>query len=71
MITITLPDDPERGFSAPKIYLWIDLENGLPIKSEFFDWDLIKVGSYGYKDLKLNVGLTENDFNRDNKSYGF
>ena len=71
MITITLPDDPERGFSAPKIYLWIDLENGLPIKAEFFDWDQKKVGSYGYKDLTLNVGLTENDFDRQNKSYGF
>ena len=71
MITIRLPDDPERGFSAAKINLWIDLENGLPIKAEFFDWDLKKVGSYGYKDLMLNVGLTEDDFDRDNKSYRF
>ena len=71
MITIRLPDDPERGFSAPKINLWIDLEYGLPIKAEFFDWDLKKVGSYGYKDLRLNIGLTEGDFDRDNKSYRF
>jgi len=71
MIIIRLPDDPERGFSAPKINLWIDLEYGLPIKSEFFDWNLKKVGSYEYKDLMLNVGLTENDFDRDNKSYRF
>jgi len=71
MITIRLPDDPEGGFSALKINLWIDLKNGLPIKAEFFDWDLKKVGSYGYKDLRLNVGLTEEDFDRNNKSYGF
>jgi len=71
MITIKLPDDPKRGFSAPKISLWIDLENGLPIKAEFFDWDLKKIASYGYKDLMLNIGLTENDFDRDNKSYRF
>jgi hypothetical protein len=71
MITIRLPDDAERGFSALKINLWIDLENGLPIKAEFFDWGLKKVGSYGYKELMLNVGLTENDFDRQNKSYGF
>ncbi len=71
MITIRLPDDPKRGFSAPKINLWIDSENGLPIKAEFFDWDLKKVGSYGYKNLMLNVGLTANDFDRDNKSYRF
>ncbi len=71
MITIKLPDDPALGFSAPKINLWIDLGNGFPIKAEFFDWDLKKVGSYGYKDLRLNVGLTEDDFDRDNKSYRF
>jgi len=71
MITIRLPDDPERGFSTSKINLWIDLENGLPIQAEFFDWDLKKVGSYGYKELMLNVGLTENDFDRNNRSYRF
>jgi len=71
MITIRLPDDHERGFSAPKINLWIDSENGLPIKAEFFDWDLKKVGSYGYKNLMLNVGLTANDFDRNNSSYRF
>ncbi len=71
IITIRLPGDPEQGFSAAKINLWIDLENGLPIKTEFFDWDLKKVGSYGYKDLMLNVGLTENDFDRNNRSYRF
>lgn len=71
MITIRLPDDHERGFSAPKINLWIDSENGLPIKAEFFDWDLKKVGSYGYKNLMLNVGLTANDFDRNNNSYRF
>jgi len=71
MIIIRLPDDPERGFSAARINLWIDLENGLPIKAEFFDWDLKKVGSYGYKNLMLNVGLTANDFDRNNSSYRF
>ena len=71
MITIRLPDDPKRGFSAPKINLWIDLENGFPIKAEFFDWDLQKVESYGYKNLMLNVELTEDDFDRDNRSYRF
>jgi len=60
-----------RGFSALKINLWIDLENGLPIKAEFFDWGLKKVGSYGYKDLMLNVGLTETDFDRNNRTYRF
>jgi len=71
MITIKLPVDPALGFSAPKINLWIDLGNGLPIKVEFFDWNLQKVESYGYKDLMLNVGLTEDDFDRDNRSYRF
>lgn len=71
MITLRFPHDPEREFSAPKINLWIDPEHRLPIKAEFFDWDLRKVKSHGYKGLMLNLGLTEYDFDRDSKSYGF
>lgn len=71
MITVQLPNDPRRGFSAPKFNLWIDMENGFPIKAEIFDWDGRKIESYAYKELELNVGLTENDFDRDYKSYRF
>lgn len=71
MIAVGLPDDPERGYSAPKINLWIDVENGLPCKAEFFDWDGRKVESYGYKDLRLNVGLMDADFDRNNDMYRF
>ncbi len=70
-VTILLPNDPRRGFSASQINLWVDEEHGLPIKSEFFDWNRNKVESYGYKNLMLNVGLSEEDFSRDNKTYRF
>jgi outer membrane lipoprotein-sorting protein len=70
-ITILLPESPNQGYSAPKMKLWIDTENGLPIQAEFFDWDGRKVESYAYKDLKLNAGLTDLDFDRNKDMYDF
>lgn len=71
MIVMRLPNDPKRGFSTPKCNLWIDVENGLPIQTEMYDWNGRKVESYGYQDLMLNVGLMDSDFDRNNPMYRF
>ena len=60
-----------------KVKLYIDHEHGLPIRIEAYDWpkrpggspDLLE--SYTYTDLKLNVGLTDHDFDVNNKAYAF
>ncbi len=67
--------DPK--FLFHKVKLYIDREHGLPIHIEAYDWprrpglapELVE--EYSYVDLKLNVGLTDLDFDPSNKSYSF
>ena len=64
---------PERiqGFYSFRSVLYIDLETKLPLRSEAYDWprqggpadgELLEM--FSYIDLRLNVGLTEQDFNK-------
>lgn len=48
-----------------------DRENHLPIQWETYNSDGRLVERYGYRDLKLNAGLTNADFDRHNKAYKF
>ncbi|MFO0950404.1 MAG: DUF1571 domain-containing protein [Isosphaeraceae bacterium] len=60
-----------------KVKLYIDHGLGLPIRFEAYDWpksvggtpDLVE--EYTYVDLKLNVGLTDKDFDPNNRAYAF
>ena len=60
-----------------RVRLYIDRENGLPIRFEAYDWparpgvegELLE--EYTYLDLKTNVGLTDLDFDTRNKAYSF
>ena len=60
-----------------RVRLYIDREHGLPIRFEAYDWPKVKGGEgelvkeYTYLDLKVNVGLTELDFDTRNKAYSF
>jgi hypothetical protein len=64
-------------FLFHKVRLYIDREHGLPIRFEAYDWpkhpgaapELVE--EYTFHDLKLNVGLTERDFDPNNKAYSF
>jgi outer membrane lipoprotein-sorting protein len=49
----------------------IDRELRLPIYIEIFDWSNQLVERYGYRDLRLNPGLTNEDFAPKNPAYGF
>ena len=59
------------------VRLYIDHEHGLPIRMEAYDWPKTPGASpelieeYTYLDLKLNVGLTETDFDPSNSAYAF
>ncbi len=60
-----------------RVRLFIDGELGLPIHFEAYDWpgspevppDLME--EYTYKDIKLNVGLSDHDFDVSNANYAF
>jgi hypothetical protein len=66
---------PEYLFHMVKLY--IDHEHGLPIRFEAYDWpkrpgappELVE--EYTYMNLKVNVGLAEQDFDPSNPQYAF
>jgi Protein of unknown function (DUF1571) len=62
---------PGKGYYGARIDIWVDLMNGLPIKIEVYGWDGALWESYGYRDLKLNPGLTDAEFREDYPGYSF
>jgi hypothetical protein len=65
----------DAEFYVARVY--IDEELQIPIHYEAFDWPSSAGGSprlleqYTYRQIKLNVGFTDADFQRDNPAYGF
>jgi len=49
----------------------IDTETKLPIRVISYNWELNLEESYYYKNLKINQGLTDEDFNPNNTKYKF
>lgn len=58
-------------YYASRMILHVDKELMLPIGVAFYDEKGELFERYAYTDLKVNVGLTSEDFSRDNKTYGF
>ncbi len=76
MIETTHPrEDPDFLFYQVRVY--IDQELGLPIRFEAYDWpdgpdaEPVLVEEYSYTDLKVNVGLSDHDFDVSNAGYAF
>lgn len=65
----------ELEFSQAQIF--IDDELNIPIRYVAYDWPKEPgarpgvIEEYNYLDVKVNVGLTESDFDRDNPAYNF
>lgn len=65
----------DAQFYLARVY--IDQELGIPIHYEAFDWPRREgeeprlIEQYTYRNVRLNVGLTDADFRRDNPAYGF
>ncbi len=76
MIETTHPEK-RPDFMFYRVRLYIDKELALPIRFEAYDWpkrrgtepDLAE--EYTYSDLKLNVGLSDLDFDVANAAYSF
>ena len=45
-----------------KMVLWFDLSSYLPVHTVFYDASGRLVEDYGWRDIQLNVGLTDDDF---------
>ncbi len=77
--TLIVSTHPERqsDFMFHSVKVYIDRELGLPIRFEAYDWPERPgqppklVEEYTYTSLKLNIGLTERDFDPSNDQYSF
>jgi hypothetical protein len=60
-----------QGFYAQRVIVSIDKTMALPVSVSIFDWSEVFIEEYVFRDLKINVGLNENDFNPGNPDYNF
>ena len=65
------PADPAKGYYCMTALIDVDREYRLPIYAETFDWDGQLIERYGYLDLHVNPGLSDEDFDPKNPAYGF
>ena len=62
---------PDEGFYAAVILMYFDQETCLLLKIQSFGWDGQLREEYFFAKLKVNAGLTDQDFNIANPAYGF
>ena len=68
---------PRRNFLFHLARIFVDDEINVPVRFESYEWPAKAGGSpemteeYTYLNLKLNVGLTDADFDTHNPNYGF
>ena len=60
-----------KEFYAYKIYIYIDKKLLLPLRFVVHNKDDKMIESYQFNDLKINVGLSDRDFDADNPDYGY
>jgi outer membrane lipoprotein-sorting protein len=65
------PGGQDKGYYCMAAVIDIDREHRLPIYIQIFDWNNQLVERYGYRHLRLNPGLTDEDFDPKNPAYGF
>jgi hypothetical protein len=68
-IKAIFPDD--RRFYGGINYIYVDKEYKFPVAVEIYGWNNELLEKYEYTNIKLNVGLTEKDFDSKNKEYEF
>jgi len=68
-IKAIFPDD--RRFYGGTNYIYVDKEYKFPVAVEIYGWNDELLEKYEYTHIKLNVGLTDKDFDSKNKEYEF
>jgi outer membrane lipoprotein-sorting protein len=68
---------PRRNFIFHIARIFVDNELNMPIRYESYDWPRKEgesptlIEAYTYRELKINVGLTDMDFDHTNPAYAF
>lgn len=76
MIQVVHPEK-QPHFDFHKVQIFIDEEMNIPVRYAAWTWpekpggEPLLLEEYTYVDVKLNVGLTDEDFNPDNKEYNY
>jgi Protein of unknown function (DUF1571) len=76
LVEVTHPV-PRKNFLFHKARIYVDDELNLPLRYEAYDWpkepggEPLLTEEYTYLNVKLNVGLTDADFDPDNVDYGY
>lgn len=65
-----LPRDPKLGYYCHRIIHYIDYLASLEIQAEIFNHQNLIQEIYYYTNIKINPGLTDNDFDPNNPKYG-
>ena len=60
-----------RDFYARRIVIYFDMESKLPVKVTVFDWADLLYEEYCFRDLKINKGIDDRDFDPENPEYDF
>ena len=66
-----LPKDPAKKYYCYRAIVSIDESLKLPVAVKVYDWDDKLIEDYRYKNLQINLGLTDIEFSPENPSYGF
>ncbi len=70
-VELVFSKDKARGYYCYRAIINIDFKKNLPLKVQIYDWNNNLIENYGYENLKLNVGLTDTDFDPKNSEYKF
>jgi hypothetical protein len=63
---------PKKGdYPCPILMIYVDREYLACVRTDAYDWDGSLLSQYIYSDLVINPGLTDLDFDPDNKTYGY
>ena len=71
---LQLPKDRESRLYAAEVMLCVSRRTGLPLRIrswEVVDGRLRQVEDYGYENVRVNMGLSDRDFDPDNPVYNF
>jgi len=60
-----------KGYYAQRMMISIDAKTYLPIRTEIYGWQNEFLEMYHYSKIKLNIGLTDKDFDINNPAYNF
>jgi hypothetical protein len=70
-VTVPSEGDETAGERLSRTEICIDRERALPTALRLWDTEGRLAGAYTYADYRLNVGLTDRDFDVDNDEYRF